>query len=82
MPDEQSAELDTSIAPKDLLWLSGSVQVSFPLCGSLEHMIATKRILTYLAVIPFSFLLFALGWLLIGPSCLYHCWDEIGRAHV
>jgi hypothetical protein len=39
-------------------------------------MIATKRILIYLALLPFSFLLFALGWLFIGPSCLYHCWDD------
>ncbi len=39
-------------------------------------MIATKRILIYFALLPFSLLLFAIGWLVIGPSCLYHCWDD------
>ena len=39
-------------------------------------MIATKRILTYLGLLPFSFLVFALGWLFVGPRCLYHCWDD------
>jgi hypothetical protein len=37
---------------------------------------ASKRILVYLAILPFSFLLFALGWFFIAPSCLYHCWDD------
>jgi hypothetical protein len=36
----------------------------------------TKRISYYLALLPFSFLLFALGWLLIAPTHLYHCWDD------
>jgi len=39
-------------------------------------MVATKRIQIYLAMLPFSFLLFALGWLLVAPSHLYHCWDD------
>ena len=39
-------------------------------------MIPTKRILVYLALLPFSFLLFALGWMFVAPSCLYHCWDD------
>ena len=37
---------------------------------------ATKRILSYLALLPFSFFLFALGWLVIAPTHLYHCWDD------
>jgi hypothetical protein len=39
-------------------------------------MVATKRILIYLGLLPFSFLFFALGWLFIAPSSLYHCWDD------
>ena len=35
-----------------------------------------KRITTYLALLPFTFVLFAAAWLIIGPTALYYCWDE------
>ena len=35
-----------------------------------------SRILTFLALLPFSFLLFAVAWLLIAPEHLYHCSDD------
>ncbi len=37
---------------------------------------ATTKILAYLALCPFSFLLFAVVWLIVGPTLLYHCWDD------
>jgi hypothetical protein len=39
-------------------------------------MLLEKRILTFFAVLPFSFLLFAVAWALIAPEHLYHCWDD------
>lgn len=30
----------------------------------------------YLALCPFSLLLFATAWLFIAPNYLYHCWDD------
>ena len=38
-----------------------------------------KRILVYLAMLPFSFLFFAFAWLFIAPTCLYYCWDDAAR---
>src|SRR5438045_4361548 len=35
-----------------------------------------KRVLVFLALLPFSFLLFAGTWLFFAPEHLYHCWDE------
>ncbi|HEV2207362.1 MAG TPA: hypothetical protein VG167_01200 [Verrucomicrobiae bacterium] len=37
---------------------------------------ATRCILLYLALCPFSFLLFAIAWLVVAPNYLYHCWDD------
>jgi hypothetical protein len=39
-------------------------------------MVFSKRILVFLALLPFSFLLFAIAWLLLAPEHLYHCWDD------
>jgi hypothetical protein len=35
-----------------------------------------KRIPIYLALLPVSFLFFAVTWALLAPICLYHCWDD------
>jgi len=39
-------------------------------------MTSLKRILVYLALLPVSFVGFAVAWALLAPSCLYHCWDD------
>src|SRR5271157_1376352 len=44
--------------------------------GNLVRMNTEKRILAFFALLPFSFLFFALAWLLIAPEHLYHCWDD------
>src|SRR5882762_7891018 len=36
----------------------------------------SKRIQIYLALLPVSFLVFAVAWALIAPVGLYHCWDD------
>ncbi len=35
-----------------------------------------KRIYLFAALLPVSFLLFAMAWLIIAPEHLYHCWDD------
>jgi len=39
-------------------------------------MLALKRILIFVALLPVSFLFFAAAWLRIAPTYLYHCWDD------
>jgi hypothetical protein len=36
----------------------------------------SKRILIYLALLPVSFLGFAVIWAVFAPLFLYHCWDD------
>ncbi len=35
-----------------------------------------KPILRYLALLPLSFVGFAVLWAIVAPTCLYHCWDD------
>ena len=35
-----------------------------------------RRILVFLGLLPFSFLIFAVAWLFLAPERLYHCWDD------
>jgi hypothetical protein len=44
--------------------------------GDFERMSYPKRILVYLALLPVSFIGFAVAWALLAPSCLYYCWDD------
>ena len=44
--------------------------------GGIERMLIEKRILTFLAVLPFSFLFFVVAWAFIAPGHLYYCWDD------
>jgi hypothetical protein len=41
-----------------------------------DLMCIERRILTFFASLPFSFLFFSLAWLFIAPAHLYHCWDD------
>src|SRR5689334_22617668 len=36
-----------------------------------------RRMLVFLALLPFSFLFFAVGWLFVAPEHLYHCRDDV-----
>lgn len=44
--------------------------------GSTTRMSNSKRMLHFVAVLPGSFLVFAMAWLFIAPTTLYYCWDD------
>jgi hypothetical protein len=35
-----------------------------------------RRALVFMALLPFSFVFFAIAWLIIAPGHLYYCWDD------
>ena len=39
-------------------------------------MLIFRRVLFYLAVLPYSMLAFGAVWALFAPDHLYHCWDD------
>jgi len=39
-------------------------------------MLTFRRILFYVAALPFTLLVFGGAWALIAPEHLYHCWDD------
>jgi hypothetical protein len=39
-------------------------------------MLTYRRILSYVAVLPFTLVIFGSAWALIAPERLYHCWDD------